>query len=131
MSNFKELKGQIIKSIVGLEKDSAEVIFETDAGRYIMYHSEDCCEDVSIEDVIGDVDDLIGSQILLAEKIESNKNPDGIEKEFQDDSFTWTFYKLSTIKGSVTIRWYGESNGYYSESVDFEKTEEVKNERYT
>jgi len=41
-------------------------------------------------------------------------------KEFQDDSFTWTFYNFQTAKGHVTIRWYGESNGYYSESVEFE-----------
>jgi len=45
-------------------------------------------------------------------------NPEGISKEYQD-SFTWTFYKLSTNKGSITIRWYGESNGCYSEEVDF------------
>ena len=79
-------------------------------------------------DIVGDLKDLIGSPILLAEEVsfEHDDPPDApldkIDKEYRD-SFSWTFYKLSTLNGSVTIRWYGESNGYYSESVDFEKVE--------
>lgn len=72
----------------------------------------------------GDLDSLIGSPITLAEEVvSSNENPEGTPvKEGQDyGSWTWTFYKFATIKGYVTVRWYGESNGYYSESVDFEE----------
>lgn len=65
--------------------------------------------------------DLIGNPILLAEEVtHEDKTPQGVEEpEWSDESFTWTFYKLSTIKGSVTFRWYGSSNGYYSEEVEF------------
>ena len=73
-------------------------------------------------DIAGDINDLIGSPILLAEVVTNeNENPPGVEISEYQESFTWTFYKLSTIKGSVTISWYGESNGYYNESVTFTK----------
>jgi len=88
---------------------------------YQMYHDQGCCESVTVDDIIGVLDDLIGAPLLMAEKVTNeNENPEGFTKEYQD-SFTWTFYKFATIKGYVTIRWYGESNGYYSEEVTFAK----------
>lgn len=104
---------------IKVNDDNDEIRFVIDDGdTYLMYHEQDCCEGVRIEDITGDLQDLIGTPILKAEEATSDKNPEGVNPEWQD-SFTWTFYKLATIKGYVDIRWYGESNGYYSESVDF------------
>ena len=101
-----------------------EIWFTTSEGKqYRMFHAQYCCESVTIEDIYGDLADLVGSPILMAEEATSDKNPDGVTERYPD-SFTWTFYKFATRKGYVDIRWYGESNGYYSESVDFEEVEE-------
>lgn len=114
--NFDVLKGKIITKIIGLEKDCEDVVFTClDGSVYKMYHERECCESVTIEDVCGDVTDLLNAPILVAE--ESVK--EGEDREDIYKSQTWTFYKLATIKGSVDIRWYGESNGYYSERVSF------------
>lgn len=114
---FKELLGKTVKRIIATED---EIVIETDDNHmYEMYHSQDCCESVYIESIVGDLQDLVGNPILLAEEAVSNENPDWYDAtDKYQDSFTWTFYKLATIKGYVDIRWYGESNGYYSESVD-------------
>lgn len=119
---FATLLGVTISAIEGAETESERITFKTDGGDFAMYHEQDCCESVRVIDVCGDISDLIGFPILEAEEVESDAEPeDYTSDEYRDDSFTWTFYKLSTIKGSVTIRWLGESNGYYSESVDLER----------
>lgn len=114
---FNTLTGKTVTLIYqGEYNGSTALFFEMDDGdKFVMYHQQDCCENVNLEEIIGDLDDLIGSPILEAE--DSSNSEEGK----YGDSETWTFYKLSTIKGSVTLRWYGTSNGYYSESVDLYK----------
>jgi len=120
---FEELIGKTITSIQGAEKGSKDVLFVcNDGGMYKMSHYQDCCESVEVEDVCGNIDDLLNTPVVQAfEKTNDNQNPEGVPISDLQESFTWTFYTITTIKGSVTIRWYGESNGFYSESVDFDK----------
>ena len=105
-AQFADLLGTTLATIEGLEADSAFVTFKTTDGReFIMQHTPDCCDSVSIDSVVGDVQDLIGSPILLAEESSSDKTPEGFVHEYEPESQTWTFYKLATIKGYVDIRW--------------------------
>lgn len=142
MREFKELVGKVLTKVIN--NDNAELIFVVDDGsRYKLYHDQDCCESVYIEDIAGDLSDLVGTPILMAEEVSNNafvkafeskfklqKEDDSFEKDdegnYKPESFTWTFYKLATIKGYVDIRWYGESNGYYSESVYFVKEGDMR-----
>ena len=101
MAEFKDLVG---KTLTEIKNNNDELIFIVDDGtQYKMYHQQDCCEIVSIEDINGDLEDLIGTPILQAEEV-SSYEPTSDEdikktKDVNDwGSCTWTFYKLATIK---------------------------------
>ena len=115
---FETLKGKVVTKVTQTDDT---ISFETqDGSSYLMYHSQDCCENVYVESIVGDLDDLLDSEVLLAEEV-VGENPEGWTEGKYAESYTWTFYKLATRKGYVDIRWLGESNGYYSESVNFAK----------
>ena len=38
----------------------------------------------------------------------------------------WTFYTIRTNKVTITLRWCGESNGYYSVDVDTLRAKDSK-----
>jgi hypothetical protein len=134
-SSIEDLKGrQLVKIERGslgsgsIAEDGGDVLwFHCDTGHvFKMFHEQDCCEHVYIESIVGDLPDLLKGPILRAEASSSDEmapplseydpsNPD----TYKPESYTWTFYKLATIGGYVDIRWYGESNGYYSERASF------------
>ena len=94
-----------------------DLLFETANGeRFMFSHQQDCCERVDINDIVGDLQDLVGEPLLVAEEVQGETPVDFNEREYE--SVTWTFYKFATRKGYVDVRWLGESNGYYSEGVD-------------
>lgn len=111
---LKCMLGRTFVRVEGAVGDGELVLVAADGARFTFAHSQDCCEHVRIEDIVGDLQDLVGEPLLIAEEV---SNADGPEPEYAD-SYTWTFYKFATRKGYVDVRWLGESNGYYSESVD-------------
>jgi len=64
--DFSEL---LNKYIVKIDKLDDEIYFYlTNGAEYKMYHENDCCEHVYIEDIDGDLNDLLHSRILQADE---------------------------------------------------------------
>lgn len=106
-----EMKDLIGRTFTDIICENEELILKNDKECFTFYHDQECCEDVSIESITGDLNDLLNSPVLVAEESVNSA-------ELTDwNTGTWTFYKLATVKGWVDIRWFGTSNGYYSEGV--------------
>ena len=114
ITEFGGLKGQYIdKLVITGEGGDTRVFFYMLDLVYVLYHRQNCCEFVELIDTCGDVSDFNNATIYRAECNEQESVTDcGTE--------TYSFYRLDSDKGSLVLRWKGESNGYYSETVDFE-----------
>ena len=111
-AKIEDMVGKVFTSV---RNEGTELVFQNATESFVFFHQQDCCENVSIEDVCGELQDLVGEPLLLAEEVEGMTPVEFDETEHE--SVTWTFYKFATRKGYVDVRWMGESNGYYSEGV--------------
>jgi hypothetical protein len=111
--SFSDIVG---KTLTKVENDSDDELYFyfSDGSFSRMWHDQDCCEHVGLVEGYDELSALIGSPLLIASEETNQDNPPE-----HPDSWTWTFYKLATLHANATLRWLGESNGYYSESVDF------------
>ena len=102
-------KVEVIYLDYGVKPCLIRFIF-TDSTKYVMC-GDDCGGgnhvEVLVEDIDGDIQSLVGEKIELFECV---SNAADVNNEL-----TWTFVKIRTNKDSITIRWYGDSNGYYSD----------------
>lgn len=123
----EDMVGLTFSSVTGKVGD--EVLeFKADDGTFFrFYYEHDCCASCDIEDIAGDLQDLVGSPITLAEEVTNAEEP--AFTEYTPESYTWTFYKFATIKGYVTVRYLGTSNGYYSESVSLTSNAKTNSEK--
>lgn len=115
----EHLKSGLIE-VIGLKPGSGCVSFFCKDGTIIdMLHDQDCCEIVEIESVdsYDNNDDIYTNCDWCI--IEEVSNVDKEPMEYNEGSYTWTFYNVKTNRGYDTIRWFGTSNGYYSERVEF------------
>jgi hypothetical protein len=105
---FSDLRGKTLTKVTPSET-ADEILFETSDGlKYRMCHFQDCCESVGINEIAGDLDDLIGREIKHVE-----------ESDVEQDNYLSTFYTLRTDAGTVQITWGANLDTYYSTNVDF------------
>ena len=108
---FETLKGKtFLKVSKEYDKDDGDLIlFTGESESFALCNTEyQRVNDVEVwvEDICGDLDTLALSPILMAEEVTDSVG-----------GMTYSFYKLGTVVGYVTIRWCGRSNGYYSEKA--------------
>lgn len=113
---FNNLKGKIIIDVT-FNEALQEIYFTTLDKVYVLKHEQECCEEVLIADIAGDLFSLVGNQILQAEEVSNNNKNKKPIKDVLQDCYTWTFYKLGSKGGYITISWFGTSNGFYSEKA--------------
>ena len=110
---FSDLVGEVLDA-VDIDREENQILLTTRSGRkFLVYHEQDCCETVAISGQDGSFDKLIGKPLIEARDFAVDTGEEGI-----DDSQTTTTLVFRVDDQTVISRWVGDSNGYYSESVD-------------
>ena len=111
---FSDLVGEVLDA-VDIDREENQILLTTRSGRkFLVYHEQDCCETVAISDQDGNFDNLIGKPLIEARDFAVDTG----ESESDYDSQTTTTLVFRVDDQTVVSRWIGDSNGYYSESVD-------------
>jgi hypothetical protein len=110
---FDVLVGEVLDA-VDIDREKDQILLTTRSGRqFLIHHEQDCCETVEIVGQDGCFIRLVGKPIVEAREIAIDTT--------KDDSYgtETTTTLIFRVDGETVIsRWVGDSNGYYSDSVD-------------
>ena len=82
-ANLSDLIGKTLTKI-DISGNKETMTFHTRGGKeYRFYHNQDCCESVTMDNICGNIEDLIGSPILRAEKsTNTEENPPNYKSNY-------------------------------------------------
>lgn len=89
-----------------VKQENDTIVFENKSMIVTMQHQQECCENVWLESVTGDLSDLQNCKILQAE-----------EKHGTTNGQEWYFYTIATRKGYVDLRFCAEQPTMYSTQI--------------
>ena len=117
-AGVQHLIGRVIKSVEVGKSEGRVKFYLKDGTALAIWHEHDCSDCVYLEDIIGidTVTQLTGETVLdayVSYRV-GEHDKDSTWGRFS----VWVFLMLRTNNYSVVFRWYGTSNGYYSECPD-------------
>lgn len=113
---FSVLKGLVLESFEEA-RGPDEIRIQASGKKFRMFHDQDCCETVDIESIHFVPES--GKAKMIGETILDAVEYTMLDKRSDEGEGTYTYYTLRTDSVTITIRWWGTSNGYYSEEADF------------
>lgn len=113
---YEEVDENILGAkVLSINYADSELKITTDKGVFCMFHSEDCCENVWLEEGLDEIHGLIGKTILsFEERSYTQSEPD--EDEYYS---SWHLYTVTHTGGYLDLCWRGHGKVYYSHSVRF------------
>jgi hypothetical protein len=114
--NLKKAIGHRLTAVEKHEGADTMLVLRFDNGEAVFSHFSECCEEVALIDGYEDVASCL-EQVLRSAEESTKDDPDTYGEKL------WTFYNLRFDDASVSLRFMGESNGYYSVDVDVEWTD--------
>lgn len=122
--DFSKLIGKTITQAF-ITKDNTKLILKSHDQTFTLYGSSDDDADSWVEDIDNDLSTILNSPILSVQeksKKLSDKDIDQKNSAHVENYPTWYFYEISTIKGSVTLRFYSQDGTFYSAKMHLDIT---------